>query len=58
MHDQRGPLLEPQVSDEVWSEQDAQKSYTENRVRMVVVDSDELATEPHVFKSKIFQNRL
>jgi len=52
VHDQRGPVLEPEVSDEIWPEQDATKGDTKDRVRVVVVDSDEFATKSHVLKSK------
>lgn len=52
MHDQRGPVLEPEVPDEIRPEQDAAESDTENRVRVAAVDRDESAAEPHVFKSK------
>lgn len=55
MHNQRGPVLEPKVSDEVRPKQDAAKSDTENRVRVAVVDSDEFATESYVLKSKSFR---
>lgn len=52
MHDQRGPVPEPEVSDEVRPKQDAPTSDTENRVRVAVVDSHEPAAEPHVLESK------
>jgi len=52
VHDQRGPVLEPEVSDEIWPEQDAAKGDTEDRVRVVAVDSDEFAAKPNVLKSK------
>lgn len=52
VHDQRGPVLELEVSHEIWPKQDATKGDIEDRVRVVAVDSDELATEPHVLKSK------
>lgn len=52
VHDQCGPVLEPEVSDEIRPEQDAAKGDTEDRVRVVAVDSDEFAAEPHVLKSK------
>lgn len=55
VHDQRGPVLEPPVSDEVRPKQDTAKSDTENCVRVAVVDSDEFAIEPNVFKSKFFK---
>lgn len=52
MHDQRGPVPEPQISDEIRPEQDPQESDTENRVRVAAVDRHEPAAEPNVFKSK------
>lgn len=55
VHDQRGPVLEPKVSDEIRPEQDAAKGDIEDRVRVVAVDSDEFATEPHVLKSKFYK---
>lgn len=52
VYDQRGPVLEPEVSYEIWPEQDATKGDTEDRVRVVAVDSYEFAAKPHVLKSK------
>jgi len=52
VHDQRGPVLELEISDEIRPEQDAAKGDTEDRVRVVAVDSHEFAAEPHVLKSK------
>lgn len=51
MHDQRGPVLEPEVPDEVRPEQDAPAGDTENRVRVAAVDRHEFAAEPHVLES-------
>lgn len=58
MHDQRGPLLEPKVSDEIRPEQDAAASDIENRVRMAAVDRYESAAKPHVFKSKSYLDQI
>lgn len=54
VHDQRGPVPEPQISDEIRPEQDPETSDTENRVRVAAVDRHEPAAEPYVFKSKWF----
>jgi len=52
VHDQRRPVLELEVSYEIWPEQDAEKGDTEDRICVVAVYSDEFAAEPHVLKSK------
>jgi len=50
VHNQRGPVPEPEISDEIRSEQDTQESDTENCVRVATVNRHEFTTVPHVLK--------
>jgi hypothetical protein len=52
VHNQRRPLLVPQLPHEIRQEQVQTQGHPQDRLRLVAVDSDESALEPHVLQGE------
>lgn len=53
MHHLYRPILVSPLPDEVWPEQNSQASSTENFLRVVAVNCNELTVESDVFEGKL-----
>lgn len=53
MHNQCGPLFEPQVPHEVWAQQNSETRHSQNHVRVAAVYCHESSPQPHVRAGKL-----